>query len=92
MCFSSLFIQTIVEVFRSKSKAHKLFFAVFIYRVLNYLELENFPSIELVHITAPIGVTFSRKKSDQMKNVEPSIGTSKRPRVEASTTASTTGD
>ena len=32
MCFPSLFIQIIVEVFRSIFKAHKLFFPVFIYR------------------------------------------------------------
>ena len=60
MCFLSHFIQTIVEVFRSTSRAHKLFFPVFIYRVLNYLELENFPLLELVRITGPIGATFLR--------------------------------
>ena len=58
--FPSRFIQTIVEVFRSTSIAHKLFFLVFIYRVLNYLELENSPLLELVHITTPIGATFLR--------------------------------
>ena len=60
MCFPSLFIQTIVKVCRSTSKAYKLFFPVFIYWVLNYLEFENFPSLELVCITAPIGATFLR--------------------------------
>ena len=54
MCFPSLFIQTIVEIYRSKSKAHKLFFSVFIYKVLNFLKLEDFPALELVHIIAPI--------------------------------------
>ena len=58
MCFLSLFIQTIVEIYRSKSKAQKLFFPVFIYRVLNFLGLEDFPTLELVHIIAPIGATF----------------------------------
>ena len=58
MCFPSLFIQTIVEIYRSKSKAQKLFFPVFIYRVLNFLGLEDFPALELVHIIAPIGTTF----------------------------------
>ena len=60
MCFSSLFNQTIVEVYGSKSKAQKLFFLVFICRVLNFLSLEDFPALELVHIFAPIGATFLR--------------------------------
>ena len=60
MCFPSLFIQTIVDVYRSKSKVHKLFFPVFIYRVLLFLGLDSFPSLELVNITAPIGATFLR--------------------------------
>ena len=60
--------------------------------MLNYLELENFPSLELVCITAPIGATFLRQRSAQRKNVEPSISTLKRLRVEASTAAPTIGD
>ena len=47
ICFPSLFIQTIVETCRSTSMMHRLFFPVFIYRVLNYLELENFLPLEL---------------------------------------------
>ena len=50
ICFPSLFIETIVEVHRSKYKRHGLFFPVFIHRFLKYLGLENFPSQELVHI------------------------------------------
>ena len=92
MCFPSPFIQTIVEVFRSKSKAHKLFFPVFIYKVLTFLGLEDFPTLELVHITAPIGVTFLRQRQARMKSVKPSTRTSKRPRVEASTAAPAFGD
>lgn len=87
MCFSSLFIQTIVEIYRSKSKAQKLFFPVFIYRVLNFLRLEDFPTLELVHIIAPIGAIFLRQQQTQKKSVEPSTGTSKRPRGKASTTS-----
>ena len=60
MCFPFLFIQTIVDIYRSKSKAKKLFFPVYIYRVLNFLELSNFPPLELVHFIAPIGATFLR--------------------------------
>ena len=58
MCFLSLFIQTIVEVYRSKSKLHNLFFPIFIYRVLLFLGLDSFPSLELVYVTAPIGASF----------------------------------
>ena len=58
ICFPSLFIQTLAEAHRSKCKKHGLFFPVFIYRVLYYLHLENFPSLELIHITALIGATF----------------------------------
>ena len=61
MCFPSLFIQTIIEIYRSKSKAQKLFFPMFIYTVLNFLGLEDFPTLELVHIIAPIGATFLRQ-------------------------------
>ena len=68
---------------------HHLFFPVFIYRVLNYLELENFPPLELVHITAPIGATFLKQRYAQRKLVEPSVTTSKRPHVDV---VATTGD
>ena len=60
MCFPSLFIQTIVDIYRSKSKVQKMFFPVYINRVLNSLGLSNFPPLELVHINAPIGATFLR--------------------------------
>ena len=57
MCFPSMFIQTIVDIYRSTSKAQKLFFPMYIYRILRFLGLLVFPPLELVHITAPIGAT-----------------------------------
>ena len=87
ICFPSLFYQTLVGAHRSKSKKHGLFFPVFIYRVLCYVGVENFPSLELIHITAPIGATFLKQRTAQKRNVGPSVGSSKRPRVQ-----STTGD
>ena len=87
ICFPSLFYQTLVEAHRSKCKKHGLFFPFFIYRVLNILGLENFPSLELIHIIAPIGATFLKQRSAQKKNVGLSVGSSKRPRVQ-----STAGD
>ena len=60
MCFPSLFIPTIVNIYRSKSKGQKLFFPMYIYRILRFLGLSNFPPLELVHITVPTGATFLR--------------------------------
>ena len=57
ICFLSHLIETIVEVHWSKSKAHNMFFPIFIYRVLLFLGLDSFPS----HITASIGATFLRQ-------------------------------
>ena len=62
MCFPSLFIQTIVDISRSKSKGQKLFFPLYIYRILRSLGLSEFPPLELVHIIAPIGATFLRQR------------------------------
>ena len=92
LCFPSLFIQTIVDIYRSKSKAQNLFFPVYIYRVLNFLGLSNFPPLELVHIIASIEVIFLRQRQAQMKSAEPSTWTSKRPRGEASTATPTSSD
>ena len=61
MCFSSLFIQTIVDLSRSKSKGQKLFFPMYIYRILRFLGLSDFPPLKLVQITTPIGATFLRQ-------------------------------
>ena len=83
ICFPSLFIQTIVEVYRIKSRKQCLFFLVFIRRILDYLELEHFPCLDLVHLTTPIGATFLKHHFAQKKTIEPSAGTTKRPRVES---------
>ena len=62
MCFPSMFIQTIVDVYRSNSKGQKLFFPLFIFRIFRFLELLEFPSLELVHIMSPIGTTYLRQR------------------------------
>ena len=82
MSFPTLFIRSLVEVHRSSSKSHCLFFPVFIHRILLHLGLEDFPTSEPVHIIAPIGATFLRQRVAQLK------ASSKRPRVESSTGAS----
>ena len=62
--FLSMFIQIIVDIYRSKSKSksQKLFFPIFIFRILRFLDLLDFPPLELVHITAPIGATYLRQR------------------------------
>ena len=62
MCFPSMFIQTIVDIYRSMSKSQKLFFPMFIFRILRFLGLSDFPPLELVHITTPIGATYLRQR------------------------------
>ena len=76
--FPSLFSSTLVEVYRSSSKRHGLFFLVFIHRILLDLGLEDFPASEPVHIIAPIGVTFFRQRAARMK------ANSKRPCIKSS--------
>ena len=76
--FPSLFISSLVEVHRSSSKSHGLFFPVFIHRILLHLGLEDFPTFEPTYIIAPIGATFLRQRAAQMK------ASSKCPRVEFS--------
>ena len=70
---------------KNKSRKQSLYFLVFIHRILNFLDLENFSSLEFIHIIAPIGVTFLRQRSAQKKTGEPSTGSSKIPRVESAT-------
>ena len=85
ICFPSLFISTLVEVYRSSSKVHGLFFLVFIHRILLDLGLKDSPAFEPVHIIAPIGATFLRQRAAQMKSsskclrVESSTGDASRP-------------
>ena len=62
MCFPSMFMQTIVDIYKSKSKSPKLLFSMFIFRILRFLGLSDFPPLELVHIIAPIGATYLRQR------------------------------
>ena len=90
MSFPHLFIRSLIEVHRSSSIAHALFFPVFIHQILLHLGLVDFPASEPIHIIAPIGATFLRQRAAQMK------ASSKHPRVEPSSVAppppSSTGD
>ena len=66
MSFPHLFIHSLVEVHRSSSSAHDLFFPVFIHRILLHLGLEDFLVSEPIYIIAPIGATFLRQRVPQM--------------------------
>ena len=67
-----------VEIHRSSSIAHGLFFPVFIHQILLHLGLDEFLASEPVHIIASIGATFLRQRATQMR------ASSKRPHVESS--------
>ena len=60
MSFLHLFIHSLIEVHRSSSTSHALFFPIFIHRILLHLGLVEFLASEPVHIIAPIGATFLR--------------------------------
>ena len=61
--FPHLFICSLIEVYRSSSTTHALFFPVFIHRILLHLGLVEFPASEPVHIIAPIDATFLRQRA-----------------------------
>ena len=60
MCFLYMLLQIIGDIYRRKNKSQKLFFPMFIFRILRSLDLSNFPLPELVHITSFIGATYLR--------------------------------
>ena len=65
--FSHLFIHSLIEVHRSSSTAHALFFPVFIHRILLHLGLVEFPVSKPVHIIAPIGADFHRQRATHLR-------------------------
>ena len=79
-----------IEVHKSNSTAHALFFPVFIHQILLHLGLDEFPTFEPGHIITPIGATFLRQRVSQMR------ASFKCPRVESFGVAppppSSTGD
>ena len=79
--FPHLFICSLIEIHRNSSTAHALFFLGFIHQILLHLGLVEFLTSKPVHIIAPIGATFLRRKAAQMR------ASSKCPRVEPSSVA-----
>ena len=88
--FPHLFIRSLIEVHRSSSTAHTLFFPIFIHQILLHLGLDEFHTFEPIHIITPIGATFLWQRAAEMR------ASSNRPRVETSGVAppppSSTGD
>ena len=76
--FPYLFIRFLIEVHRSSSTAHGLFFSVFIHRILLHLGLDEFSVPEPILIIALIVATFLRQKAAQIR------ASFKRPRVDSS--------
>ena len=69
--FPHLFLHFLNEVHRSSVVEHALIHPIFIYRILLFLGLADFPSGEPVHIVAPIGATFLRQRATHLR-VDPS--------------------
>ena len=59
--FPHLFLRSLNKVHKSSAVAHALIHPIFIYRILLFLDLADFPSDEPVHVIAPIGATFLRR-------------------------------
>ena len=65
--FPHLFLHSLNEVHRSSIVEHALIHPIFIHRILLYLGLADFPSGEPVHVIAPIGATFLRKRAAHLR-------------------------
>ena len=65
--FPYLFIHSLIEVHRSGSTAHALFFPIFIHQILLHLGLDEFLASEPIHIIAPIDSTFLRQRAAQFR-------------------------
>ena len=69
--FPHLFLRSLNEVHRSSVIGHALIHPIFIYRILLFLSLADFPSGEPVHVVAPLGATFLRQRTAHLR-VDPS--------------------
>ena len=58
--FPHLFFRFLNEVHRSSAIGHALIYPIFIYRILLFIGLTDFPASEHVHVIGPLGATFLR--------------------------------
>ena len=69
--FPHLFLCSLNEVHRSSVIGHALIHPIFIHRILLFLSLVDFPAGEPIHVIAPLGATFLRKRAAHLR-VDPS--------------------
>ena len=69
--FPHLFLHSLNEVHRSFVVGHALIHPIFIYRILLFLGLADFPFSEPVHVVALLGATFLRQRAAHLR-VDPS--------------------
>ena len=65
--FLHLFLHSLNEVHRSFVVGHALIQPIFIHRILLFLDLDDFPASEPVHIIAPIDATFLRQRAARLR-------------------------
>ena len=65
--FPHLFLHSLNKVHRSSAIAHAIIHPIFIHRILLFLDLDDFPAGELVHIIAPIGATFLKQRAAHLR-------------------------
>ena len=65
--FPHLFLRSLNEVYRSSTVVHALIHPIFIHRILLFLDLDDFPAGEPIHIIAPIDVTFLRQRAAHLR-------------------------
>ena len=66
--FPHLFLRSLNEFHRSSTVAHALIHPIFIHMILLFLDLDDFPAGEPVHVVAPIGATFLRQRACSLKS------------------------
>ena len=65
--FPHLFFCSLNEVHRSFAVGHALIHHIFIYRILLFLSLADFPSSEPVHVVTSLGATFFRQRAAHLR-------------------------
>ena len=69
--FPHLFLRSLNKVHRSSAIGYALIHPIFIHRILLFLSLVDFPAGEPIHVIAPLGATFLRKRAAHLR-VDPS--------------------
>ena len=69
--FPHLFLRSLNKVHKSFAIGHAFIHHIFIYRILLFLGLADFPSGEPIHVVTPIGATFLRQRVAHLR-VDPS--------------------